>query len=413
MYYLHIDCNSYFASCEVATRKGMEGKPLVVANENENGGGVILALTAEAKALGLVRGTPLFKVRSILNDNKVVVCKADHAKYKRISRTIMEAVREQGIVLNFVQYSIDEFFGTLPLEDPEKVRHYVRKVMDLIWATAHIPVGCGCSQTYTLSKVATHFAKRHKGYKGICVLPVEKRERALALLAVGDVWGVGRQNRKHLEAMGVRTALDFARLPQEQVVKVLNTAGVRTWQELRGTPAITIASHERQKSIMQSHTFAVMIREKEALSAEVRAFASRCAATLRRQGSLCTTVTVFVATNRYRDDLWQYRNHATLRLPRPLSDTPTILQAASDLLSGLYRQGYHYKQAGVILGGIMPDEGHQLDLFTVEADERRRRVQDLADRLNIHFASDLSPSAPLSSESEEIPEEFLDINPEN
>ena len=122
MFYLHIDCNAYFASCEVATRPGTEGKPLVVANDNEHGGGVILALTAEAKAVGLKRGIPLFKVRQLLQQHKVIICPADHKKYRRISRAIMADVVEQGIVLDFVQYSVDEFFGTLPLDDPARSR---------------------------------------------------------------------------------------------------------------------------------------------------------------------------------------------------------------------------------------------------------------------------------------------------
>ena len=382
MYYIHIDCNAYFASCEIATRPELEGKPVVVANDNENGGGVILALNAEAKALGLVRGTPLFKVRRVLEEGKVQICSADHEKYGRISRSIMDAVVQQGIVLNFVQYSVDEFFGTLPVDDPDELRHYTAKVRDLIWQTNHIPVGCGLSQTYTLAKVATHFAKRYRGYDGICVLTPDKREKALGLLAVGEVWGVGRQNRKHLESAGIRTALDFANMPQERVVELLNTPGVRTWHELNGKPAVVLASHERRKSIMQSHTFAVMIEEKNRLAHEIAVFANRCAFSLRREGSLCSVVTVFVATNRYRDDLPQYRNQASCRLDRPTSDTSAILKASGSLLDTLFRQGYHYKQAGVVLSGIVPDEGHQLDLFNVEADERRRKLSDTVDAIN-------------------------------
>lgn len=388
MYYLHIDCNSYFASCEIATRPELEGRAVVVANDNENGGGVILALNAEAKALGLTRGIPLFKVRPKLEAEHVEICTVDHRKYRRISRAIMEEVLRQGIVQDFVQYSVDEFFGTLPLDILEELRYYACKVRDLIWESNHIPVGCGLSQTYTLAKVATHFAKRYPGYDGICILPPDKREKALSLMKVGEVWGIGRQNRRHMEAAGYRTALDFARAPEAQVHKLLNTAGVHTWQELNGIPTITLANHERQKSIMQSHTFAVMIKEKERLSHEVTAFATRCAATLRHQESLCTTVTVFVSTNRYRDDLPQYRNQAYCRLEKPTADTPVIIKAATTLLEQLFRTGYQYKQAGVVIAGIVPDEGHQLDLFTVEADERRRRLMSVADNINQKYGPD-------------------------
>ena len=385
MYYLHIDCNSYFASCEIATRPELEGKPVVVANDNENGGGVILALNTEAKALGLTRGIPLFKVRQKLESEHVEICTADHKKYRRISHAIMDEVIQQGIVQDFIQYSVDEFFGTMPLDDPDELRFYVSKVRDLIWQSNHIPVGCGLSQTYTLAKVATHFAKRHRGYDGICILPPDKRERALSLLTVGEVWGIGRQNRRHLESAGFRTALDFAKAPESQILKLLNTAGVHTWQELNGTPAITLTSHERQKSIMQSHTFAVMIKEKEQLAIEMATFTSRCAVTLRHQGSLCSAVTVFVSTNRYRDDLSQYRNQASCRLEKPTADTPVLLKTVASLLDSIFRPGYLYKQAGVVLSGIIPDEGHQLDLFTEPDDERRRRLMSVTDSINLKY----------------------------
>lgn len=382
---MHIDCNSYFASCEIATRPGLEGKPVVVANGNENGGGVVLALNAEAKALGLQRGVPLFKVRETLKAQGVEVCSADHKKYRRISASIMQGVLEQGIVQNFVQYSVDEFFGTLPVEEPAEVRRYVGLVKELIWEQNHIPVGCGCSQTYTLAKVATHFAKHYPGYGGICVLPAEKRERALAMLAVGEVWGVGRRNRPRLEAAGIRTALDLARCDEATVAGLLNTAGVRTWRELRGEPAVVLANHDRQKSIMQSRTFAAMTSDYGWLENTIAAFASQCAATMRAQKGICKVVSVFLSTNRYREDLQQYRNGESVRLARATDDTPVIIAAAKDLLSKVYKKGFLYKQAGVVLSDIEDGDTRQTDLFTVEEDERRRHLMEVADGINRRF----------------------------
>lgn len=390
-----IDCNTYFASCEVATRPGTEGKPLVVANETENGGGVILALTAEAKALGLKRGTPLFKVRDILSRQGVIICPVDHKKYRRISHTIMQAVQEQGIVLNFVQYSVDEFFGTLPLTDPGEARHYARKVMDLIWEVSHVPVGCGISLTNTLAKTATWFAKRYRGYHGVCVITAQQRERALALVPVGEVWGIGRRQRARLEAAGIVTALDLARTPRQQLEPIMNTAGLHTWADLRGQRAVELKNHSRQQSIMQSHTFAEMTRDKHFLDVQVAAFTNRCAVTLRSQKSLCSSLMVFVSTNRYRADLPQYRNSVTLSLPRPTSNTPLLLKTARQALDQLFRPGFLYKQAGVVLLGITPDEGQQLDLFTVEQDERQRRLMQVADSLNRRFGEGTITLGPL------------------
>ena len=227
--FLHIDCNSYFASCEVATRPGLEGKPVVVANDNEAGGGIILALTAEAKALGLKRGIPLFKVRNLLKLNHVVICPPDHKKYRRISKQIMSAVQEQAIVLDFVQYSVDEFFGSLPVEEPDEVRHYVSRVKEMITSTTGIPVSCGCSQSYTLAKVATHYAKHYKGYHGICVLTPENRRKALSMLDIADVWGIGRKNQKKLIERGIRTAQDFVDCDEKMVESLFTVAPPSTF----------------------------------------------------------------------------------------------------------------------------------------------------------------------------------------
>ena len=383
--YLHIDCNAYFASCEVATRPGLAGRPLVVANGNENGGGVILALTPEAKALGLKRGIPLFKVRSLLRLNDVVVCPADHKKYRRISRQIMDTVQQQGIVLDFVQYSVDEFFGRLPVEEPATVTHYVRLVMDLITSTTGIPVSCGCSQTYTLAKVATHYAKHYSGYHGVCVLTPDKRNKALAMLPVADVWGIGRKHLQKLASMGIANAKQFADCDEHTVGSLFSLTGLRTWRELNGTPCINLNRPATQRSIMQSRTFARMTDKREDLEQAIRTFADACASNLRSQQSVCRSVTVFLSTNRHRDDLQQYRNSGTVKLPSPTADTPTIIKAALAALSQLYREGFLYKQAGVVLTDISQSQGMQLDLFNEPADQRHRKLMQIADQLNKRF----------------------------
>lgn len=386
--FLHIDCNTYFASCEVATCPELKGRPVVVANDNENGGGIILALTAEAKALGLKRGMPLFQVRSLMRLNNVVIRQVDHKKYRLISRQIMDAVKQQDIVQDFVQYSVDEFFGTLPLSDPDELRHYAGLVKEMIYDKTRIPVSCGLSQSYTLAKVATHYAKHYKGYEGICVLMPENREKALSLLDIADIWGIGRQNRKKLYAIGVNTAQQLADCSEEQVARLFSSAGVNTWRELHGIACIDLHRPDRQRSIMQSRTFAYMTDDLAKLEEAVRSFATTCAYKLREQGSVCRTVQVFLSTNRHREDLQQYRNSGAARLQSSTSDTPTIVKAALAALRELFREGFMYKQAGVILGDISEADGMQLDLFSEPEDERHRKLMKVADSLNKKFGDD-------------------------
>lgn len=383
--YLHIDCNTYFASCEVATNPELEGKPVVVANDNENGGGIILALTPEAKALGLKRGIPLFQVRSLIRLNHVVICQVNHKKYHQISRTIMDAVQKQDIVQDFVQYSVDEFFGTLPLSDPTELRHYARLVKEMIWNTTHIPVSCGLSQSYTLAKTATHFAKQYAGYEGICVLMPENREKALSMLDVADIWGIGRKNRQKLYDHNIHTALEFTRCDEQWIQSIFSLPGIHTWRELQGIPSIDLHHPARQRSIMQSRTFAYMTSDVQELEQSIRTFATDCAAKLRHQHSVCHSVTVFLSTNRHRDDLAQYRNSATVHLPSPSADTPAIIKAALAAFAQVYRTGFQFKQAGVILGDISEEQGMQLDLFSVEEDEKHRKLMEVTDTINQKF----------------------------
>jgi DNA polymerase V len=386
--FVHIDCNSYFASCEIATNRELEGKPVIVANDNEAGGGIVLALNAEAKALGLKRGDPVFKVKNIIKLNGVQLCHADHKKYHHISAAIMNAVQQQGLVLDFVQYSVDEFFGSMPLNDADELRHYVGLVKQLIWDKMHIPVSCGCAQTYTLAKAATHFAKHYQGYNGICVLTPEKREQALGLLPIADVWGVGRQNRMKLESMGVRTALDFVRVDEKVLRNAFGISGLRTWHELQGQPCLNLERPALQKSIMQSRTFAFMISSKEELAKEIKTFAQSCCVSLRAQKAMTESVSLFVTTNRHREDLEQYSNSAGMKFRSPTDDTGQVIKAALQLLDVIFREGYKYKQAGVVLNDITQVEGSQLDLFAAENNERRHKLMQVTDAINHKFGND-------------------------
>ena len=385
---LHIDCNSYYASCEIATNPELKVHPVVVANMNEAGGGVILALNAEAKRLGLKRGIPVFKAKPLLERYDVKMCRADHRKYKRISAEIMKAVQEQDLVVDFIQYSVDEFFGELPLDDADEARYYIQLIKDNITAKTGIPVSCGYAETYTLAKVATHYAKHYAGYKGICVLMPENRERALSLLMINDVWGIGRKYQKMLLENGITTAWELTQKSEQWIHQHFTMTGWRTYKELQGVPCIDLHRDSMQKSIMQSHTFGYMIKDRETLLEQVKQFTVRCAASLREQEGECGSVMVFLGTNRHRPDLLQYHNSATRKLRSRTVDTLELVKVAQELLKEIYRGGFQYKQAGVVLGDIKRVEGHQLDMFTVEEDEKRRRLMEVTDAINKKFGVD-------------------------
>ena len=394
--YIHLDCNNFFVSCELVSRPELRGTPVVVANDNGNNGGIILALNQEAKAVGLKRGNPLFQVTQLVEQHQVTVIDVHHQLYHDISHQIMEHVRQTEMVLDFVQYSVDEFFGTMPDDDPIRLRGYLQQLKNLILTQTGIPVSCGAGMSYTLAKTATWFAKHYPAYEGICVMPADKREQALAKVPIESVWGIGRRSIKKLTKEGIRTALDYAHKSEAWVHRLFNVTGVRTWKELRGEPAITLASHERQKSIMYSRTFAHMTENKAVLLRELSNYATAATRRLREQGSLCGAVTVFLATNRHRTDLPQYNTDDTLKLTTPTDDTRTVMQAVSVLLERIYQPNYQYKQAGVLLTQLQSNSGMQLDLFAPQQAEdrtRQKRLMQAIDSINerfgknqIHFA---------------------------
>ena len=394
--FIHLDCNNFFVSCELVSRPELRGTPVVVANDNGNNGGIILALNQEAKAVGLKRGNPLFQVNKLIEKQHVTVIDVHHHLYHEVSQHIMEEVKQTEMVLDFVQYSVDEFFGMMPDDDPTRLRGYLQQLKDLIWEKTGIPVSCGAGTSYTLAKTATWFAKRYPAYKGICIMPADKREQALAKVPIADVWGIGRRSIKKLTQEGIQTALDYTQKSEAWVHRLFNVTGVRTWKELRGEPAITLASRERQKSIMYSRTFAHMTDSPTILLKELSNYATAATRRLREQGSLCGAVTVFLATNRHRTDLAQYNIDETIKLTTATDDTRLIIEAARTLLNRIYKPRFQYKQAGVILSQLQSNSGVQLDLFAPQAAEdttRQKRLMRAIDTINerfgknqIHFA---------------------------
>ena len=401
---LHIDCNSFFASCEISLRPELKGKPVVVANYNEAGGGIILALSKEAKALGLKRGNPVFQVRSILEEHQVRVFPSNLAKYVDISRRIVMVVQELDMVLEFHQYSVDEFFATIPeMKKREDIVSFVNIIKEAIEHGTGIPVSCGIASTYTLAKVATWYAKRYEGYQGICVLEEEHVEKALRGLPVNDIWGVGWRSAPKMKKMGIVTAWDYVMRPQSFIQSRFHIPGVRTWMELQGIPVIDISSPPKQQSIMHSRTFTYMVSDKNKLSDYIRDYAVAVARKLRDQHSVCHSVTVFIHTNRHREDLDQYANGHTVHMKEGTADTSVIIKAALQAFDAVFLPYYQYKRAGVLLGDIISDEAVQQDLFASTGEEikKNRRLMKATDGINTRYGMNTVQPASLLLSPEE------------
>ena len=377
------DCNSFFASVEKVFHPGLKGRPVCVLSSND---GVIVALTPEAKALGLRRGDPLFKVQGLVNRCGVQVFSGNIMLYAAMSR------RVQGIMRKWIaacqSYSIDEMFLDLSgYESHFDMEGYLRDMVRTIRLWTDIPVSIGIAPTRTLAKIGSRFAKQYPGYRSVCTIDnEEKRRKALALSCLADVWGIGRRSCDKLMRLGVRTPLEFADKPAEWVQKHFAKPGILTWKELNGYSCISTEEMLQSQSITTSRSFGNMISSPELLKASVATFAASCANKLRAQGSVAGCITVFVRSNRFRDDLDQYFNASSFKFPVSTADTIEITKAAMHLVDELWREGIQYKKSGVILSGISSGSGVQQMLFdTIDKRAERLELSRTMDNLNHRY----------------------------
>jgi len=381
--YALVDCNSFFCSCEKAFHPGLQGKPVCVLSSND---GIIVALTPEAKAAGLHRGDAIFKVRDIVERNGVTVFSTNMYLYSAMSKRILSILR--GACDSVESYSIDESF--LDLRGYERscdLESYMRGVADRVRLWTDIPVSVGIAPTKTLAKMCSKFAKNYRGYRSVCVIDTdEKRRKALSLFDLDDVWGVGRRTCEKLLSLGVRTPLEFADRPAEWVHRHFTKPGFQTWCELNGYPCINTEEVLQRQTICTSHCFKDMVTSLDALKASVATFAGSCANKLRGQGSVASCVSVFVGSNPFREDLAQYWNGGSARLPVASCDTLEIAKAAMDILESVYKPGIRYKRSGVVLSEITPAAYIQQDLFDpVRRRDERRTLSMTIDSMNRRY----------------------------
>ena len=371
-----VDCNNFYCSCERVFNPALRTRPVVVLSNND---GCIIARSNEAKALGIAMGAPFYQAKAMLEANNVAVFSSNYTLYGDMSRRVMMLLADFSPELT--QYSIDEAFLLLGDMKPEQYMPLCRSIVAQIRSWTGIPVSIGLAPTRTLGKMASHFAKRYPAYRGVCAIDNEqKRLKALSLTPVKEIWGVGWRGAPKLEASGVRTAADLVARPEEWVYRNMGIGGVRTWRELRGIPCISRELEERRQSICTSRSFAEMIQDRDELAARVSDFAAACARKLRKEGSVAGKVAVFLGTNRFREDLPQYWKSVSVNLPVPTDDTLEIVHYALTGLRSIFRTGYQYKKAGVIITEITYNVQHNL-FDTVDRD-KRDRLMNAIDSIN-------------------------------
>ena len=376
-----IDCDNCYVSCECVFRPDLKDKPVVVLSNND---GCVVARSNEAKKMGIKAGTPYFQLAEQFPNQKIVVFSSNYELYGELTSRVVSIIRKEAPA--YFRYSIDECFVYLDGMEHLDLKAWGEELHKKIKRNVGMPVSIGLAPNKTLAKMASHFAKKYQGYRHCCMIDSDdKRIKALKLYPIDEVWGIGRRYAARLEALGVKTAYDFAEHNQSWVRATFNNIVIeRTWRELNGEDCVPNEEMAKKKSICTSRSFNGMITDLDGLRTHVSNYAARCAEKLRQQGTVASIVGVFLNTNAFREDLPQYWNFQEMRLITPSSSTITIVKAANEVLQNLYRQGYHYKKAGVIVMGIGPNSPIQQDLFDTNAEqfEKMKRLDAVIDRIN-------------------------------
>lgn len=376
-----IDCDNCYVSCERVFRPDLNGKPVVVLSNND---GCIVARSNEAKKLGIKAGLPYFKLQEQFPDQKIAVFSSNYELYGEITHRVVEIIRQEAP--QYFRYSIDECFVYLDGMDRIDLKQWGENLHHRIKKSVGVPVSIGLAPNKTLAKMASYFAKKYAGYRHCCLIDTdEKRTKALRLFPVAEVWGIGRRYAARLESLGIHTAFDFASMSKEALRATFNNIVIyRTWAELNGNDCIPNEAMAKKKSICTSRSFNGMLSDLETIQIHVANYAARCAEKLRQQNTVASIVGVFLNTNYFRDDLPQYWQFKEVSLPTASNSTTTIVKSAHGVLNEIYKEGYQYKKAGVIVMGIAPTSPIQLNLFDINAErfEKLKSLDKVIDRIN-------------------------------
>lgn len=383
--YALVDCNNFYVSCERVFQPQYIGKPVIVLSNND---GCAIARSEEAKALGIEMGAALHLIRDVVEKHGVKVFSSNYTLYGDMSRRVYKIYDDYSPHIE--HYSIDEcflFLGNMPFHSLNRIALTLRRKVTK-WTG--IPVTVGLAPTKTLAKLANRYAKKQFRDVGVYSLDSEtKIKEVLRWCEIGDVWGIGPQYAKKLRDMGIQTAYDFTQLNEEWVRKNMTVVGQRMFHELRGVPSIKFEeTTPAKKGICTSRSFKSIITDKEEVKKAVANHAARCALKLRRQASCTGLIQVFLQTNPYRTQDKQFHRHITLQLPSPTNHTNLIISYAMKALDMLYKRGYNFNKAGVIVLDIVPQSQVQTALWDSENKLKNRAVMKALDGINNCMGSD-------------------------
>ena len=376
-----IDCNCFYASCERVFRPDLEKTPIVVLSNND---GCVIARSYDAKPF-VKMGAPYFQIKEVLRRNGIQVFSSNYALYGDMSERVMSII--ESMVPASEVYSIDEAFADLT-GIPGDLTAFGRRIRTSVLKCTGIPVGVGIGPTKTLAKLANYTAKRLLSHTGgvVDINDLHKRNWVLRNTAVAEVWGVGGKMKGHLEAMNIRTAMDLANADARTLRDRFSVVIEKTARELAGIPCLELGEAAPPKQeICCSRMFGHRLTTIEPIKEAVATYTQRAAEKLRSQNSLCKKIRVSIRTGMFNPEEAKYANGALVELPYPTNDVRLMTKAATEAVSRLFRPGFKYSKAEVLLLDLRQPGEFTDDLFAASQPVSAEKVMGVLDEINTRW----------------------------
>ncbi len=380
-----VDCNSFYASCERVFRPDLNQAPVCVLSNND---GCVIARSSEAKALGIPMGAPAFKWQSFFRQQQVMIFSANFPLYGDMSARVMNILAES--VPEMEIYSIDEAF--LDVSGFSANTQFAKTLREQVLNWTGIPVSIGLAPTKTLAKIANHLAKKEASLGGVMSLEnPTKTVDILKKLPVGEVWGVGRRWEKSLQINGIKTVYDLQQVSTTWARKHYSVVMERIVCELNGEPCIKTANPERKQQIIVSRSFRERVSEPDQMRSLVVGYISRAVEKLRADKSIARGISVYIHTSPFNANDPHYSNMRSMDIGNYSADTAVFAKAANWLLKKIYKPGYRYQKAGVMLYDIRPEDNNQLSLLDSETvyDSKSTARMQVLDAINQRYGQQM------------------------
>jgi DNA polymerase V len=372
-----IDCNSFYASCERVFRPDLAKTPIVVLSNND---GCVIARSYDAKPF-VKMGAPYFQIKDHLHRNGVVAFSSNYALYGDMSERVMTLI--ETMVPSVEIYSIDEAFADLT--GIANLDALGRKIRSHVLRCTGIPVGVGIARTKTLAKLANHTSKRLQTETGgvVDICDPFKCAWVLRNTDVSEVWGVGRRMKVHLDALGIKTAMDLATSDPTMLRRKFSVVIEKTARELAGTPCLELDEPDPPKQeICCSRMFGRRLAELAPIKEAVAMYVMRASEKLRAQGSVCKKIRVSIRTGMFNPEEAKYANGVIVDLPYPTDDVRVLTKAAVDALDSVYRPGFKYSKAEILLLNLCRPGQYTDDLFAVAQPLEATNLMGVLDKIN-------------------------------